>query len=80
MSMSYKSRRRWSIFLLLVGLPLYILVVWAIMGNLPRLPILVELVLYAFFGIAWALPFKNVFKGVGKADPDADPNSGPDAK
>ncbi|WP_185802635.1 DUF2842 domain-containing protein [Pontivivens nitratireducens] len=70
MSMSYKSRRRWSIFLLLVGLPLYILVAWAIMGALPRLPILIELLIYAFLGVAWALPFKNVFKGVGKADPD----------
>ena len=37
-------------------------------------PVLLELALYVFFGLAWALPFKNVFKGVGKADPDAPEN------
>lgn len=74
MSMSYKSRRRWSLVILLVGLPIYIGAVWFILSLIPRPPVLLELALYVFFGLAWALPFKNVFKGVGKADPDADPN------
>ena len=74
MSMSYKSRRRWSLLILLVGLPIYIGVVWFILSVIPRPPVILELALYTFFGLAWALPFKNVFKGVGKADPDADQN------
>lgn len=80
MSMSYKSRRRWSIFLLLVGLPVYVLVAWVLVSLIPRPPVLLELAIYAFLGIAWALPFKNVFKGVGKADPDAEPEQPRDAE
>ena len=75
MALSYKARRRWSLVLLLVWLPIYCVVAVNVMNALPRFPMLVELLIYVFLGIAWALPFKFVFKGVGKEDPDhpADP-------
>jgi hypothetical protein len=70
MAMSYKSRRRWSLFLLLVALPVYIvLMIWGI-AQFNRPPFLVELVIYVGSGVIWAFPLKAVFKGVGQADPD----------
>jgi uncharacterized protein DUF2842 len=71
MALSYKARRRWSLVLLLVWLPFYVVVAISILNVLVRLPFLAELLVYLVLGVAWALPFKFVFKGVGKADPDA---------
>ncbi|SEN76867.1 Protein of unknown function [Gemmobacter aquatilis] len=71
MALSYKARRRLSLVILILGLPLYIGVVWGIMGVLDRPPIWLELLIYIGLGFLWALPFKFVFKGVGQADPDA---------
>jgi hypothetical protein len=72
MTLSYKGRRRWSLVLLLIWLPLYCVIAVAIMVNLPRFPILIELAVYIFLGVAWAFPFKSVFKGIGQVDPDQD--------
>ena len=72
MALSYKARRRWSLFILLVALPAYIVVAVTVVNWLDRPPLLVELLIYVVLGIVWALPFKSVFKGVGKADPDAE--------
>lgn len=74
MALSYKQKRKYSVLLLLVALPLYILVVWGVVGLLPRMHVGIELALYAFLGVAWAIPFKSVFLGVGQADPDAAPD------
>lgn len=71
MAMSYKSRRRWSLFILLVGLPLYVVVAITVVNLLDRPHFLVELLVYVVLGIVWILPFKSVFLGVGKADPEA---------
>jgi len=71
MKLSYKARRRLSLVLLLVWLPLYIVVAVTIMNWIDRPHILVELLVYVILGVVWALPFKSVFKGVGKEDPDA---------
>ncbi|CAD0183389.1 hypothetical protein RUESEDTHA_00254 [Ruegeria sp. THAF57] len=68
--LSYKARRRWSMVLLLVGLPAYIVAVVTIVNWLDRPPIWLELLVYVVLGVLWALPFKFVFKGVGKEDPD----------
>ncbi|SFT60907.1 DUF2842 domain-containing protein [Sedimentitalea nanhaiensis] len=68
--LSYKARRRWSLVILLVGLPLYIIAAVTVMNLLDRPPILVELLVYVVLGFVWALPFKFVFRGVGQADPD----------
>lgn len=73
MALSYKSRRRWTLVILLIGLPLYIVLAVSVVSWLDRPPIWVELLVYVVLGIVWALPFKAVFKGVGKADPDAKP-------
>ena len=72
MALSYKARRRWSLVLLLVGLPMYIVACVSLLALLGRPPFLVELGVYIGLGVLWALPFKFVFKGVGQADPDAD--------
>ncbi|MBB04963.1 DUF2842 domain-containing protein [Pseudooceanicola sp.] len=73
MALSYKARRRWSLVVLLIGLPLYIVLAVTVVGWFNRPPILVELGIYILLGVIWALPFKLVFKGVGKEDPDAAP-------
>ncbi|MEM7522826.1 MAG: DUF2842 domain-containing protein [Pseudomonadota bacterium] len=72
MALSYKVRRRLSLVLLLVWLPLFVVAAVTIMGLLDRPPLWLELTIYIALGLIWALPFKAVFKGVGKADPDED--------
>ncbi|WP_050522566.1 DUF2842 domain-containing protein [Pseudorhodobacter wandonensis] len=71
MKLSYKARRRWSLVLLLVGLPLYIAAALFVVSLFDRPPFWLEFVTYVFLGFLWMLPFKFVFLGVGKADPDA---------
>ncbi len=75
MALSYKARRRWSLIILLIALPLYIVVAvnildWlrAAMGGLN---FLVELLIFIGLGVIWALPLKSIFKGIGQADPNA---------
>ena len=72
MSLSYKARRRWSLVILLVGLPVYIVAAVTVSNLLDRPPMLVELAIYIGLGVVWALPFKYIFKGIGQADPDQD--------
>ena len=74
MSLSYKARRRWSLVILLIGLPIYIVVAVSIVNMLDRPPIVVEFLIYVVLGFLWMLPFKFVFIGVGKEDPDANRN------
>ncbi|ARE39361.1 Glutamate synthase [NADPH] large chain [Rhodovulum sp. P5] len=76
MALSYKARRRWSLVILLIGLPLYIVVAITVVNLFPRPPFLVELLIYMVLGIVWALPFKFVFQGIGQPDPDAAPKGG----
>ncbi len=73
MALSYKARRRWSLVVLLVGLPAYIGAAWFMMSLFDRPSIWVELAIYVVLGIIWAVPMKAVFLGVGQADPDAPP-------
>lgn len=73
--LSYKARKRWSLVILLVGLPLYVVACVTIVGLLDRPSFLVELLIYVLLGILWAAPFKFIFKGIGQADPDAPPPS-----
>ena len=73
MAMSYKARRRWSLAILLVALPLYVVVAVTVVGLFDRPPILVELLIYVALGVLWAFPLRRVFLGVGQADPDAPP-------
>ncbi len=71
MALSYKARRRWSLVILLVGMPLYIVAVVTVLNFLDRPPLWLEFLVYVVLGIVWILPFKFVFRGVGQADPDA---------
>ncbi len=77
MALSYKTRKRLSMLILLVWLPIYIVVAVKLVSLFDRPPILVELGVYIGLGILWALPFKRIFQGVGQPDPDADPDSYP---
>lgn len=69
--LSYRARKRLALVILLIGLPVYIGVVWAIMGASHRLPIWLELPVYIGLGFLWVLPFRFIFQGIGQADPDA---------
>ncbi|NHQ72854.1 DUF2842 domain-containing protein [Roseovarius gahaiensis] len=71
MALSYKARRRWSLVILLIGLPLYIVVAVNLVDMFERPSIWVEFLVYVGLGVVWILPFKFVFLGVGQADPDA---------
>jgi hypothetical protein len=71
MALSYKTRRRLSLLVLVVGLPAYIGLAWWVVSLFERPSLFVELAVYLVLGVIWALPLKGVFKGVGQADPDA---------
>lgn len=68
--MDLRARKRWSLVILLIGLPLYIVVAVTLMnwldGRFGRMPILVEFAVYVVLGILWILPFRRVFSGIGK--------------
>lgn len=70
--MDLKSRKRLSILILLVLMPVYVIVAVSLMnwldGRFGRQPIWVEVVIYLLLGILWAMPFKRVFRGVGKGE------------
>lgn len=74
MALSYKARRRWSLIILLVGLPVYIVLVTWLISLFERPSLFLEFCVYVGMGVLWALPFKFIFKGIGQADPNADPD------
>ena len=76
MALSYKARRRWSLIILLIGMPVYVVVAVTVVGWLDRPPIWAELLIYVALGFLWMMPFKFVFKGIGQADPDAEKADG----
>ena len=69
--MSYRARRRWALFILVVGLPIYVVAAVNVVALFDRPSILVELGVYVVLGILGALPFRAVFRGVGGAVPEA---------
>lgn len=75
MALAYKTRRRLSLLILLVGLPLYIVVAVNLVDWInawrgrPSVP--VEFLVYVGLGVLWALPLRAVFRGIGQPDPDA---------
>ena len=72
MALTYKSRKRWALVILLIGLPVYIVAAVTVIGHLDRPGLLVELLVYVVLGVIWIVPFKFVFKGIGQADPERD--------
>lgn len=75
MPLRYKTRRRLSLLILLVGLPLYIVAAVSIVSLFDRPPLVVEFLIWVALGIAWALPFRAVFRGIGQPDPDKPPKT-----
>ena len=70
--MDLKARKRWSLVILLIGLPLYIVAAVTLMNWLDRSfgrqPILIEVAIYVALGFLWALPFRRVFRGIGRGE------------
>ena len=73
MALGYKARKRLSLLILLVGMPIYVVVAVSLMSTIQRLPIWAEVPCYLGLGLAWILPFRSVFLGIGQVDPDAGP-------
>jgi len=76
MALSYKTRKRLSLAILVLGIPAYIVICvslmnWLYPDPLNKPSIWVELGIYVGMGVLWAFPLKSVFKGIGQADPDA---------
>ena len=72
MALSYKTRKRLSLLILVVGIPLNIVAAVNLVALFERPTILVELLVYIVLGVVWAFPLKFVFKGIGQPDRDAD--------
>ena len=70
MTLSYKSRKRLSLLILLVGMPLYVVLAVTLMNHIERLPIWAEVPAYLILGFAWIVPFRKIFLGVGQSDPE----------
>ncbi len=72
MALSYKTRKRLSLLILLVWMPAFVVIAVTVMTALPdRLPFALELLAYVSLGLVCFLPYRRVFLGVGKPDPDA---------
>ena len=71
MALSYRSRKRWALVILLVGLPVYVVAAVNLVAWFDRPSFLVELVVYVALGFVWALPFRFIFRGIGQPDPSA---------
>lgn len=80
MALSYKTRKRLSLLILLVGLPAYVVIAVTLVNMLERPSIWVELGIYVGLGFLWMLPLRRVFLGVGQPDPDADRPGGGDPR
>ena len=76
MALSHRTRRRLSVLLLLVWLPLYIAAAVYITTLFDRPHVLLELGVYVGLGVLWALPFRSVFRGVGRGSPADDGDAG----
>ena len=70
MALSYKTRRRLALLILVVGLPAYIVVAVTLVDLIDRPSTLVELAIYVGLGFLWILPLRPIFLGVGQPDPD----------
>lgn len=74
MALSYRARKRISLLVLVVGVPLYIVAAVSTVALFDRPSFLVELLVYVGLGVVWAFPLKFIFKGIGQPDPDAQRN------
>lgn len=70
MTLSVKARKRWSLLVLLIGLPAYIIVAMNLAIWLNPSSVWVELLIYVVLGVVWIVPLKRVFLGVGQPEPE----------
>ncbi len=75
MALSYKTRRRLALLILVVGLPAYIVLAVTLVDLFDRPSLWVELAIYVGLGVVWIVPLRPIFLGIGQPDPD---QSGPD--
>ncbi|NBZ89449.1 DUF2842 domain-containing protein [Stagnihabitans tardus] len=68
--MRYKTKRRLSLLVLVLGIPAYIIVAVNLIDLFERPSFWVELLVYLGLGILWIIPLKPIFLGVGQPDPD----------
>lgn len=68
--MRYKTKRRLSLLVLVLGVPAYILVAVNLVALFDRPSFWVELLVYIGLGILWILPLRPIFLGVGQPDPN----------
>ena len=71
--MDLKTRKRWSLVLLVVWLPLYLVFAWWLLARVGdfyggRPPGWLELPMYVVLAFAWAVPFRKVFSGTGRGE------------
>jgi branched-subunit amino acid transport protein len=75
MALSWRARRIWSMVILIVGLPVYVVVAVTIMDllreRLGRPVWWLEVLIFVGLGLLWALPFRSLFQGIGRDDPNA---------
>lgn len=71
MALSYKARRRLSLLVLCVGLPVYIVIAVNVVDLFERPSLWVELAVYVGLGVLWIVPLRSLFMGIGQPDPDA---------
>jgi len=70
MALSYRTRKRLALLILILGVPLYIVAAVSAVATLDRPSILVELLIYVVLGVIWIVPLRRVFLGIGQPDPD----------
>jgi len=70
MPLSHRARKRWSLLVLVVGMPLWIVAAVTVVGLFDRPPFWLEIVIYVGLGLVWIVPLKRLFLGVGQPDPD----------
>jgi Protein of unknown function (DUF2842) len=72
MALSYRTRKRLALAVLVLGLPAYIVVAVTLVNLIERPSLLVELGIYVGLGVLWILPLRPIFLGIGQPDPDED--------
>ncbi|MBC7163786.1 MAG: DUF2842 domain-containing protein [Roseovarius sp.] len=70
MPLGHRARKRWSLVVLLVGMPLWIVAAVTVVGLFERPPPWLEILVYVGLGLVWIVPFRRLFLGVGQPDPD----------
>ncbi len=65
MRLRFQTRRRLALLILIVWLPVYVVLAITVINMFDRPSVFVEFLTYVGVGVAWALPFRSVFRGIG---------------